>query len=429
MDNKYGFVRTTPKNLMTFYLNDIYKCHMLSISLSLKPKNPSITIPNSYSFINDKSNIIKFIEPVFMRQTSPLKILNIQLTLLFPTNIEVNSYFIKGYLKIENIGQFDGFSLDLDIKRKKKDKNEEFELYKLDFIKRNLYNHIFPKSNNKNNEIFFCNEADSISIDELSNSLLEKNKKMINDLRMAKKEKNFLIRIIRDLLSEIKKKIEPLKSNNKQESFAIVQYKEKDFQINHFYKKRNEKNWEISTKNEKNKTVENKEKLIEKEVISNFSFSQKKINEIENVNFQITPIPKDQNNYIKLIEEHKKLKKEFLKVKNEIIQSKNKKNERNKQLFELNSNENNMHKAHSKLKKDIIISTTDLPMKTLIDESTENDSNCCIKHQLTENEIKAIIHNLDQQFFVCSIFNLNIIRNAIIESKGNYNKIKKILFV
>ena len=112
MDNKYGFVSTTPKNLMTFYLNDIYKYHMLSISLSLKPKNPSITIPNSYSFINDKSNIIKFIEPVFLRQTSPLKILNIQLTLLFPTNIEVNSYFIKGYLKIENMGEFDGFSFN-----------------------------------------------------------------------------------------------------------------------------------------------------------------------------------------------------------------------------------------------------------------------------------------------------------------------------
>lgn len=363
----YSFIQDSKTKPYVFKLKDIYKSVFQKIKIKLI-NNGSENIPPFFLFKNKKDNIIRFKEEIFnvKKGTKVSQSFNLDLELMFPNDIEPENYFVVGELYIGNKGPYNGFTFFIEIKCE--GKIEDLSAEKEKFCHNNFYNNYFLNliSNEK--------EFKGTKTSEKKNSF-SKNKILVS----SKKDNK-----IEDINCQIKQNNGNNSIDQYQNQIKILNEKIKNLTIEN----KNLKKEFLKVVKEKNLIKNAQSKAKSNDVTHKFDISS--IKNVHVYDMVINPFEKE-----------KKSKELFISKEIEI-------NSNGK--FLLLSSSDSMKKEEEKQKK----------IKRFRTSFYQN--------KLSEKRIKEIINELDEEFSVTSIFDLNEIKKAIIDSKGDYKKIQELLF-
>lgn len=123
-------------NNVQILIEEIYTNLSVSGVLQFKSdkKQP---LPSKMWLINSKENIIKFKE-IEITSTTPILDFKITIELFFPNDIKPDNYCVSGKLDLKDIGQFDGFTMFIEVIDCAFSNSQQQS-----FIKNNKYNSLF----------------------------------------------------------------------------------------------------------------------------------------------------------------------------------------------------------------------------------------------------------------------------------------------
>ena len=378
----YGFQAKENKNQFKYSLTQIDKSNIELIEIELEYIGTK-KLTSNYSFKNDDSNYIKFVELLFPKDECSSKL---QLIILFPENIDVGEYYVIGYLNVDN-KQYPGFDIIIEISNSKKEKESKgLKGYVGNLFKKiNLYNILFPIKDELNS----VNNNNTEQSETFISSLIEKNKDLQEKIIQLTNEKESLqsSKIISELKSENTQFI--IESNNPKDNLDTIV--------------------SIQFTIQPNKLKKNSYIIVNYDGLSIYSNNQSvNLSKNNEDNIQKVNDLNKEPTHLKLVEQHKKLLIEYRKLKESL---KNKKT--------------NIEKYKIQIQEQFEFSTN----KIKNEFQMTNISNQNKTEKLTEEKINKIIGYLDSKFYVNSIFNKDDIINSITKGEGDIEKVQELLFV
>ena len=418
MKKEYEFKVFEDKNTFEFLLSEINESNIQLIEIDLSYIGTENIFSNCI-FLNKKYNLIRFMEQTYPLDISPNTNYKLQLMILFPDNIEENSYIIEGELYIKNINKYcEGFTIVIDIVKKLENNKDKVQMNKrmmeniFETIK--FYNEMNKDKNNIKNRIDKEENISLIQSPPRKEITIAKSESVsIQCQRLFDKDK-------------IEKKELVIEGNNKSNDLSI---RKKSYSI-HSY------SFEIS-RCFKEKSIYEIVNLQSITINSN-NQNQKEVSATQNnVNNKI------ENSYEQLLQENKNLKNQFRKLKQDNINKK--KRIIPSQEYTFSIIKTNMHQKNQKeTEKKTHLNQSQSTLMSIFRDSFEiNPKNIDIDNnkidnieinktksrQLTQEEIEALILDLDTKYMTNSIFSRDDIIDAINKAKGEINKIDKLLFV
>ena len=401
MKKEYGFKVFENKNIFEFLLSEINESNIQLIEFDLSYIGTENIFSNCI-FLNKEQNIIRFMEQTYQIDTFHNNNYTLQLMILFPDNIEEGSYIIEGELYIKNINKYcEGFTIIIDIVNPLKNKKQKFQMNEGMMV--NIKNRIDKQENISliqsppRKEITIA-KSESVSIQ--CQRLFDKDKIETKELIIKGNNKS------NDL--SIRKK-----------SHSIQSY---SFEIGPCFK---EKSIYEIVNLQSITIIRNNQNQKEENVTQN------------NVDNKI------ENSYEQILQENKKLKNLFFKLKQDIINKK--KGIIPSQEYTFSISKTSIHQKNQKEteKKTHLNQSQSMLMSIFRDSFEINPKNIDIDNnkidnieknktksrQLTQEEIEAVILDLDTKYMTNSIFSRDDIIDAINKAKGEINKIDKLLFV
>lgn len=373
--------------LITYSLVDIYKSNIQEVDLILKYTGP--TIFESFYLKNNTSNQIKFIENSFHERSK--SIIKLPIKLIFPNNIKQGDYLVRGmlYILISGKKEFEK-EIMLDIHIEKSEVNKKNNNLKHTFTTFNVYKNVNAI------EIYYKKTIEKMK-DELKIQM-EKEKILEQIITILTQKKDALINENTILKTQIE-------NNQYNQNLQVTQ----------------------------NIKIE-KEKIQQEEVSTETDFNDysnqiinEKVNKNEN-HPNILNQDESKPDLIKKTNQTHDNKDNFNMINDEqLVINKKEEIKEHKQNLELLTNlqcfefslENfeKIKDNYKKLKQEYL---------TIIGENIK------IKKQLNEikkEQINKIMNELNNKFYVNSIFDKKDIEEAIIKGNGNLKEIQNILFV
>lgn len=497
-------------------------------------KNNGIqNLPPLFKLVNSPDNQIRFRDKLVnnYREIPPSGNFYVDLEFIIPLYIQPDNYIVIGKIQIDELGEFEGFSYCIDVKKTKKNNNDYQYTGYQNQKKRNNFGH------NNNNGTYSNQWGSSQFQNQNDNSFRKSYNQHYNNnerfnLRKQNNQnnyKNYDINKRHNFNQEVNKRNWNI---NKEQSFLNSSgIKDFDYPKNITNENEEQKNIINTLKEENNNLIKQNEKLqsektkIEQEYNDlKYKYNQDKANEISNDKFNNllnekiiieSKLNKSEQENNNLLNEIKRLKEIVTQQKNKIelllkekeylnnlIQQQNVnqvpsdeneiKSYEQQMINNNNFDENlqNNYKENENYQRYNIKEAVSQPVnptqihninqigdydgprtelsvelnvpRTVLSVDLKNENNTNdkmefndniksgitpsgiethttktegekqfssnIEKKLTEEDINNIINDLERRYNVTSIFSMEDIRNAIIEGKGDDDKIQEILF-
>ena len=468
IDNYSCCLAELNKNTYTIKIKDIYEWITIPLQISIK-NNGTQSLPDTIKFVNFNSNKIRFKEEFITSQGQIEKniVFNISIVLVFPNDISPGQYIINSKLDLAYLGSHHGFTFFINILDSSYD-----DKLKQNFIKQNQYDILFNKENEKisSNSLPVLKNKNSkfenlenerrgraiIDNDDKSNIESTLFNKSTTSTQLTKGDEVTKPKInpIKDShLDFLNKNNNSSKLNNNKNAEIIQNLLKKNKQLTEEKEKLIQENEELSKDNKIQKKMlekaNNLRQTLEKEIKKSENLSGLILNyknQIQEKNTQnnemIKKISELTQNIKILTDENEKLKKDkansndsnnfqiqFEEIKTKLREAEKTIKMMNDEKENLNkiiqSYQNQQQNLKSEEKKTLEEMNADININNYFDNKSEKE---LFPETPTEDDVNKILNDLNDKYNITSIFEINEIKNAIIKSKGDEDKMIEFLF-
>lgn len=457
IDNYSCCLAELNKTTYEIKIKDIYESITIPLQISIK-NNGAQSLPNTIKFVNFNSNKIRFKEEFMtsQRQIEKNIVFNISIVLVFPNDISPGQYIINSKLDLAYLGSHHGFTFFIDVL----DSSYDYKL-KQNFIKQNQYDILFNKENEKISSNYLAvlknikSKFENLENERRGRAIIDKDDKSNIESTLFNKSTTSTQLTKGDEVT--KPKINPIKDShldflNKNNNSSKL-YNNKNAEIIQNLLKKNkqltEEKEELSKDNKIQKKMlekaNNLRQTLEKEIKKSENLSGLILNyknQIQEKNTQnnemIKKISELTQNIKILTDENEKLKKDkansndsnnfqiqFEEIKTKLIEAEKTIKMMNDEKENLNkiiqSYQNQQQNLKSEEKKILEEMNADIN----INNKSEKE---LFPETPTEDDVNKILNDLNDKYNITSIFEINEIKNAIIKSKGDEDKMIEFLF-
>lgn len=459
-------------------IKNIYELITISLSIPIK-NNGAQSLPNTIKFVNLNSNKIKFKEGfiTFPGEIEKNIVFNISIELVFPNDISPGQYIINSKLDLAYLGIHHGFTFFIDVLDSSYD-----DKLKKNFIKQNQYDILFRNKEKEklssNNLNVLKNEKskyENLENERGGRAIIDKDDK--GNIESTLFNKSTTLTQLTKGDEATKPKINPINDShlaflNKNNNSRLYNNKNTEIIQNLFNEKQNLVKNNAQLKEEKEKLIQENEKLskdnkiqkkllekannlrqtLEKEIkrcenLSGLIVNYKnKIEEKNTLNNEMNQKINELTQNIKILtDENEKLKKDkansndsinfqiqFEEIKTKLIEAEktikmmnDEKENLNKIIQSYQNQQQNLKSDENKTLKEM---NDDINISNYFDNKSEKE---LFHEKPTEDNdilVNKILNDLNDKYNITSIFEISEIKDAIIKSKGDEDKMIELLF-